>query len=182
MSPPPLLKFIAKARTFKLRACPVWFRRIVLVIAALFGTLAAYLLSFGPVARFYGANPYNAWSRLPPAFRALYKPMDHIPMPRALAATLGRYNHWWMAVDRQQKEFINLMARIDSSIRLGMTHSEVVATIGPPLSSDSQGNQVFATYVFQAPGVGYDLITNGFTIAFSNGVVVRKSPITSRMR
>lgn len=162
--------------------CAVWFPRIVTAFVAFFGALAVYLFSFGPIARLYGANPYNVGSRLPLPLRLLYCPMDHIPMPDALAATLRRYNYWWMALDRQQKDFLTLMARIDSLITPGMTYSSVVAAIGQPMLSDKPGDQLFSTYYhFQPPAVDYGLITNGFTIVFSNGVVLRKLPVTSSM-
>lgn len=95
---------------------------------------------------------------------------------------IRRYNYWCMAVDSQQQEFTGLMERIDGGITIGMSQADVVAFVGQPLSWDSQGNQQFATYVFQAPGVRFDAITNGFTIVFSNGLVVGKSPIRSTRR
>jgi len=182
LSPSPVMEFMAKLRAVGQSPHAVWFRRIALAFVALFGFLAVYLLSFGPVARLYGANPYNLLTRLPPALRILYSPMDHIPMPTVLSTTLRRYNYWCMGIDRQQKDFLALMVRIDEHITAGMPYSEVVSSIGQPLWSDTNGNQVHAIFHFQAPAVGYELITNGFSIVFSNGLVVKKSPSTSTMR
>ena len=70
------------------------------------------------------------------------------------------------------------MKQIESAINPGMTQSNVIRMLGQPLWWDTNTNGTVATYMFGSPMVGFDILTNGFRIEFSNAVVVRKLPIT----
>ena len=156
-----------------------WLWRLSLIIGIPPLLLAVYLLSLGPILKFYGAKPSNVWSRVPAGIRMIYEPLDHAPVPQPLAGLLLRYNQWWMGVEHDRRAFRNLMAQIDKSITNGMAQPQVVALLGEPLASFTNADTIEAHWFYMPEAVTYGYVTNGFVIAFANGVVVRKDPITS---
>ena len=59
-----------------------------------------------------------------------------------------------------------------------MPYSDLVAKIGEPLFSNTNGGWVMTIYNHDPPVLFYDMITNGFSVDVSNGIVIRKSPVT----
>jgi len=157
-----------------------WLWRISLIIGIPLVLLTVYLLSLGPILKFYGAKPSNVWSLVPAGIRMIYEPLDRAPLPQPLAGLLLRYNQWWMGVEHDKRAFRNLMVQIDKSITNGMALSQVVALLGEPLALLTNGDTIQANFIYMPEVItcgGY--FTNGFVVAFTNGVVVRKAPITS---
>jgi len=156
-----------------------WLWRLCLAVGIPFLLLAVYLLSLGPILRFYGAKPPNVWNRVPATVRLIYEPADRLPIPEWLGRPLRRYTQWCMGVEHDKREFRKLMARIDTSITNGMEQSGVIQLLGQPDGDFTNGESVEAHYAFW-PGVITDggYMTNGFVIWFSKGLVLRKSPIT----
>ena len=157
-----------------------WLWRLCLVIGIPILLLAVYLLSLGPILRFYEAKPSSVWSRVPGVVRAMYEPLDRMPIPEALGRPLRRYNQWWMGVEKDEREFRSLMARIDGSITNGVPQAEVTRLLGEPITWSTNADTVEAHYFYMPEVVLYGgYFTNGFNIAFSNGAVVRKSYATT---
>src|ERR1035437_360022 len=68
-----------------------WLWRISLIIGIPLVLLTVYLLSLGPILKFYGAKPSNVWSLVPAGIRMIYEPLDRAPLPQPLAGLLLRY-------------------------------------------------------------------------------------------
>jgi hypothetical protein len=180
LAPSPAAQALARLPSALGAANTKWFWRISLAFGGLLLALALYFLSLGPILRFYGAKPPSAvWSRVPAAIRFIYEPQDRMRLPEPFGHLLLRYNQWWMGVDRDRKEFLTLMARIDSSVTNGVEQSAVLGLLGQPVVSFTNGGIVEAHYVHLAEAITYGSRTNGFVIWFSNGVVFGKSPSTS---
>jgi hypothetical protein len=157
-----------------------WLWRGSLIVGLPILLLALYFLSFGPLLRFYGAKPPNVWSRVPLAIRKVYEPQDHFPIPGSVARPLRRYNQWWMGVDADKKELAKLISQIDHSITNGMTQTQVLGLLGQPTMWSTNGIMIDADFEYVRPGrIPYGSITSGFTITFSNGTVLQKSPVIS---
>ena len=156
-----------------------WLWRLSLVIGIPFLLLAAYLLSLGPILRFYGAKPSGVWSHVPRVVRVVYEPLDRMRIPEALGRPLHWYNQWWMGVEKDKREFRSLMDWIDSSITIGVSQAEVTRLLGQPIAWLTNTDTVEAHYIYMPEVVLYGgSFTNGFHITFSNGVVVCKSYAT----
>ena len=180
LGPSPAAQALAKLPSALGAANTRWLWRVSLGFGALLLVLAFYFLSLGPILRFYGAKPPSAvWSRVPVAIRVIYEPQDRMRLPEPFGHLLRRYNQWWMGVDRDKKEFLTLMARIDSSVTNGMEQSAVLGFLGQPVVSFTNGRIVEAHYAYLAEAITYGSMTNGFVIWFSNGVVFGKSLTTS---
>ena len=147
-------------------------------IAILLGVLVVYLLSLGPMLRIYGVRPSSGWERLPGFVRMVYEPLDRMPVPEPLGKWLRRYNGWWMRASSEKADFVRQMAQIDSAIQPGLLQSDVIRALGEPLWWTTNVDRLTAEYRFGSPGVPFDILTNGFRIEFSNGVVVGKTPTT----
>jgi len=179
LGPAPAARFLAKLPSALRGVNMTWLRRISLGVGVLLFALGAYFLSLGPVLRFYGAKPpFAVWNRVPPAIRLIYEPQDRMALPEPIGRLLRRYTQWWMGVDRDKKEFLKLIARIDSSVTNGMEQSVVLGLLGEPVSSFTNGDTVEAHFTYLAEAITYGSMTNGFVIWFSNGVVFGKSPST----
>ncbi len=173
-SSPPL--FLARLHSAIRAANTTWLRRSAFGLGALLVALGLYFLSLGPVLRFCGAKPPFVWSQAPTVVRIIYEPQDRMPLPEPLGRFLRGYNGWWMGVDRDKKEFLKLMAWIDSSVTNGRRQSAVLGRLGEPVSSFTNGGIVEAHFNYLAEAITYGSETNGFVIWFSNGVVFGKSP------
>lgn len=181
LAPSPAAQLVARLPSALRATNTKWFWRISLPVGVLLLALVVYLLSLGPILRFYGAKPFNVWSRVPAPIRVIYEPQDRMPVPEPLGRLLRRYNQWWMGVERDKREFLQFMARIDSSITNGMEQSGVLALLGQPAGWFTNAGSVEAHYTYLLEAITYgDYRTNGFVICFSNGLVFRKSPITGR--
>ncbi len=154
------------------------FRRIVRRIAILFGLLLIYLLALGPVLRIYGVRPSGGWERLPVVVRFVYEPLDKLPIPDPVGKWLRGYNGWWMRASSEKADFVRQMAQLESLIKPGMLQSDVVRALGEPLWWTTNEGCVIGEFIFAPPIVSFDVLTKGFRIEFSNGVVVRRTPRT----
>ncbi len=156
-----------------------WPKRLLWLVSVPILLVALYLLSLGPILRFYGAKPSNVWSRVPAVVRMIYEPLDRAPIPQPLAGLLLRYNQWWMGVEQDKRAFRKLMAQIDKSITNGMPQSQVFALLGEPLASFTNAGTIEAHWFYMPEAILYGYMTNGFVITFTNGEVLRKAAITS---
>lgn len=154
------------------------FRRILGGIAILFGVFVVYLIALGPFLRIYDVRPSNGWERLPTIIRMAYEPLDKTPIPQPVGKWLQGYNRWWMRASSEKADFIAQIAQIDNRIRPGMLQSDVVRALGEPLWWMTNADRVLGQFSFGPPIVPFDILTNGFRIEFSNGVVVAKTPTT----
>src|SRR4030095_11057430 len=136
------------------------------------------LLALGPILRLYGVRPSRGWERLPAIVRMAYEPLDKMPVPEPIAKCLRGYNRWWMRANSEKADFIKQVAQIDSWLKLGMRQSEVMAAWGEPLWWETNADKVAAEYMLDPPAAPFDILTNGFRIEFSNGVVIAKRPNT----
>jgi hypothetical protein len=87
-----------------------------------------------------------------------------------------------MGVERDKKKLSKLIRLIDRSITNGMTQDQVVGFLGQPVLWSTNDSLIDADYDYAPIGTYYGDITNGFVITFSNGMVLRKSQITSSSR
>lgn len=78
---------------------------------------------------------------------------------------------------KKMTDFVAYVSRVDTLLKPGTTLRDAIATLGPPLSSETNGLQVAATYCFGVPPMMVGMLTNGFNLAFSNGVLVAKHPM-----
>jgi hypothetical protein len=180
LSPSPAAKLVRRLPSAFRGIDTKWLWRISLIVGLPILLLALYLLSLGPIFRFYGAKPPNVWSRVPSAVRVIYEPLDRLPIPGPLARMLRHYNYWWMDVEGDKKKLSKLFTQIDISITNGMPQNQVVGFLGPPIMWSTNGNMIEATYEFVPLGrIPYGSFTSGFTMTFSNSVVLRKSPVIS---
>jgi len=178
LGPSAAARLIAKLPSAIGAANARWFWRVSLALGLPFLVLVVYMLSLGPILRFYGAKPFNKWGRVPAAVRILYEPQDRMPIPDSLGRVLRRYNQWWMGVERDKREFRRVIAQIDSSITNGMEQSRVIGLLGQPVGWFTNANRIEAYYFYWSDVEMYGgYMTNGFVIYFSNGVVSSKSPI-----
>lgn len=76
------------------------------------------------------------------------------------------------------KQFQKQMEQVDASINIGMPYSNLVAKIGEPIFSNTNDGWVMTIYNFEPHVAFHDMITTGFRVDVSNGIVIRKSPIT----
>ena len=178
MSPSPARRFLAKLPSAIGAIDPTWPQRILVGLCVLFAVLVVYLLSLGPILRFYGVRPSSGWNRLPAIVRIVYEPIKHMPMPESMARMLRGYNRWWLRGSSVNTDYVRQMAQIDRSITVGMSQSDVVRMLGKPLMWYTNGDCLVADYSFPPPITDFDVLTNGFRIEFSNGMVVGKSPNT----
>jgi hypothetical protein len=79
------------------------------------------------------------------------------------------------------EQFRKRIEQVDAAITVGMPYSNLVAKIGEPFLSRTNNGAIMALYRYD-PGVFHDLITNGFRVDVSNGVVVGKSEITGTFK
>ena len=107
LSPSPAAQLLARLPSALRTANKAWLWRAIVVVAVPLLVLAVYLLSLGPILRFYGAKPSSAWSRVPPLVRAVYQPLDKMPVPESLGRMLRSYNRWWMGADNEKADFIS---------------------------------------------------------------------------
>jgi len=85
-----------------------------------------------------------------------------------------------MGVDADKKELAELISQIDHSITNGMTQTQVLGLLGQPTMWSTNGIMIDADFEYVRPGrIPYGSITSGFTITFSNGTVLQKSPVIS---
>jgi hypothetical protein len=75
---------------------PVWLRRLLIVAVLVVGSFVIYVLSIGPVLRFFGASPAQGWNGVPSFVRFIYAPLTHVPEP--FATYLDHYVDWWIDV------------------------------------------------------------------------------------
>ena len=80
-------------------------------------------------------------------------------------------------VQERMAKFHARMEQVHASVTMGMSYSQVVASIGQPFLSDTNGASVIAIYRFTPPVQYHSVITNGIQVNFHNGVVVSKSPV-----
>ena len=153
-------------------------RRIIVGIVILFGVLVVYLLALGPILRLYGVRPFSGWDRLPAIVRMVYEPLDKMPIPEPVGKWLRGYNRWWMRASSEKTDFVRQIAQIDSWIKPGKLQSDVIGALGEPLWWTTNADRVVAQFSFGPPAVPFDILTNGFRIEFSNGVVVAKTATT----
>ena len=157
-----------------------WFWRVTVVTGVPLFLFALYLFSLGPILRFFGAKPLTASSRVPTVVRVIYEPLDRMPIPEGLGRLLRRYNLWWMGVEKDKREFRDLMARLDGSITNGMSQLDVTRLLGEAKRWTTNADTVVAHYFYMPDAVLYGgCFTNGFNVGFSNGTVVCKSYVTS---
>jgi hypothetical protein len=77
-------------------------------------------------------------------------------------------------------KFIKKMSAADQQIYTGMPYSEVPALLGEPLYVGTNGNVIIYSFTFSCPaGWLGNNITNGYTVAVENDIVIRKFPITT---
>ena len=183
MSPSPARQIIAKLPSAIDKTERSWLRYIVTGLAVLFGIFGIYLLSLGPILRYYGVQPSSGWNRLPSIVRALYGPLDKMPIPEPIARMLRGYNQWWMRANAEKAlaDWGRRIGQIDQYISVGTQQTNVISMLGQPETWDTNGGHIVASYTFPLPTMDYDIITNGFWITFANGIVVGKTPITIRV-
>jgi hypothetical protein len=83
-----------------------------------------------------------------------------------------------MRASSEKADFVEQIAQIDSWIRPGMLQSDVIRTLGEPLWWTTNVDRVVGEFRFGPPIVPFDVLTNGFQVEFSNGVVLGKTPTT----
>jgi hypothetical protein len=91
------------------------------------------------------------------------------------------------SADREQQatleKFSRQMEKIDASILVGMTRSDVVATLDHPMihTMDTNygpySNWVTVAYFWHPEVSQYKSIMNGFVVTYPNDVVIQKQPI-----
>ncbi len=72
--------------------------------------------------------------------------------------------------------FIRTMDQLDRALQPGMTYSNVVDLLGAPIAIGTNGSVLIAHFMFSPPTLPHDCLTNGYSIEFTNGVIIRKSP------
>lgn len=81
-----------------------------------------------------------------------------------------------MRASSEKADYISQIAQIDSWLRPGLLQTDVIRALGEPLWWQTNAERLVAEYSFGPPIVPFDILTNGFLIEFSNGVVVGKAP------
>ena len=80
--------------------------------------------------------------------------------------------------------FLKKMAEIDLSIKPGMARSNVIFLLGTPLvtdtNQDASGRFIRDIYDFEPRTRWHGFITNGFSIFYSNDMVIQKQPVTAQ--
>jgi len=87
-----------------------------------------------------------------------------------------------VAVEKQERmlrDFAVAMTKLDAAMKPGTPYSNAVAFLGKPISTATNEGIITADFCCEPPGP-HGFITNGFTIAVSNNVVVGKWPRTTK--
>jgi len=69
------------------------------------------------------------------------------------------------------QEIGKAVTRAESLINTGMTHSNVLVKLGPPMFEMTNGEVVWMSYNFGQPSMPDCFVTNGIEVAFTNGIV-----------
>jgi outer membrane protein assembly factor BamE (lipoprotein component of BamABCDE complex) len=84
----------------------------------------------------------------------------------------------------ESEMFEKKMEQMYAFISPGMARSNVISAFGQPIGSSTNcgpdSNWLANDYIFEPRLPGIHLNTNGFTIVYSNNVVIQKHPILSQ--
>jgi hypothetical protein len=80
-------------------------------------------------------------------------------------------------------QFQETMAQVGAVIEPGMQYSDLVKQIGQPFICSTNGDAIMAIYHFDPAIAAYGLIlTNGYRVDVSKGIVVTKSTMTGTLQ